>query len=74
MTYLSYVWKILSSSSDMIAITLGNMLMFFFFFRPRLKWWLYPTLVAMTYLALPYVNKLRGAVPFKDFCFFSIII
>ncbi|HCJ58818.1 MAG TPA: hypothetical protein DHV55_16790, partial [Clostridiaceae bacterium] len=42
-----------------IAITLGNMLMFFCFFRPRLKWWLYPTLVAMTYFALPMVYKLN---------------
>lgn len=58
MTYLSYVWKILSSSSGMIAITLGNMLVFFYFFPPRFKWWLYPTLVAITYFSLPMVYKL----------------
>lgn len=58
MTYLSYVWKILSSNYGMIAITLGNMLVFFCFFRPRFKWWLYPTLVTITYFALPVVYTL----------------
>lgn len=58
MTYLSYVWKILSSNYGMIAITLGNMLVLFCFFRPRFKWWLYPTLVTITYFALPMVYTL----------------
>jgi hypothetical protein len=58
MLYLSYVWEILSRNYGMIAITLGNMLVFFCFFRPRFKWWLYPTLVGITYFALPMVYKL----------------
>lgn len=57
MIYLSYVWKILSKSSGMIAVTLGNMLVFFCFLRPRFKWWIYPMLVAITYLCLPMAYK-----------------
>jgi hypothetical protein len=46
----------------MVAVTLGNMLVIFCFFRPRFKWWLYPTLVALTYLALPIIYKLNLAL------------
>jgi hypothetical protein len=58
MIYLSYVWKILSYCPSMVAITVGNMLVFFCFLRPRFKWWIYPVLVAITYLALPITYKL----------------
>lgn len=59
MIYLSYVWKILSQVPGMVAVTLGNMMVVFYFFRPRFKWWLYPTLVVITYLALPMIYKLN---------------
>lgn len=59
MTYLSYVWKILFNSHSMVGITLGNMMVFFCFFRPRFKWWLYPSMVSVTYLALPLIYKLN---------------
>lgn len=58
MIYLSYVWRILSSTYGMVAITLGNALVFFCFLRPRFKWWLYPLMIALTYLALPIIYKL----------------
>ena len=59
MIYLSYVWKIFSSSSGMNSIIIGNMLIFFYFLRPRFKWWLYPVLVSITYFALPIIYKLN---------------
>lgn len=63
MFYLSYVWQILSGSYGMVAVSLGNMLVLYCFLRPRLKWWFYPTLLALTYLALPLLYKL-GTVLF----------
>lgn len=59
MTYLSYVWRILLSIPGMVAVSIGNMLVLFCFFRPRFKWWLYPILVSLTYLALPIIYKLN---------------
>jgi two-component sensor histidine kinase len=53
MTYLLYVWKLLVRNTGTIAVTLGNMMVFFCFLRPRWKSWLYPALVAITYLSLP---------------------
>jgi hypothetical protein len=58
MLYLSYVWQIISSGYGMVAVSLGNMLVFFCFLRPRFKWWFYPALVALNYLSLPLIYKL----------------
>jgi hypothetical protein len=60
MIYLSYVWKILSNNYGMVAITLGNILVYFCFLRPRFKWWLYPLMIAITYLALPLLYELSN--------------
>lgn len=60
MTYLSYVWIIFSRSYGMTAVILGNMLVVFYCFRPRFKWWTYPMLVAATYFALPMIYKLSA--------------
>lgn len=60
MTYLSYVWKILSNNYGMVAITLGNILVLYCFLRPRFKWWLYPLMIAITYFALPLMYKLSN--------------
>lgn len=62
MLYLSYVWQILSSSYGMVAVTLGNMSIFFCFLRPRFKWWIYPILVVLTYLALPIIYRLGSSI------------
>lgn len=58
MLYLSYVWKILSNSYGMVAVTLGNMSLFFCFLRPRFKWWVYPLLIVLTYLSLPIIYRI----------------
>lgn len=58
MIYLSYVWKMLSNNYGMFAATLGNILVFFCFLRPRFKWWLYPLMIAITCLALPLIYEL----------------
>jgi hypothetical protein len=58
MLYLSYVWEIISKSYAMVAITITNMLVLYCFLRPRFQWWIYPTMVAITYLSLPLVYKL----------------
>lgn len=43
----------------MNSIVLGNMLVFFCFFRLRFKWWLYPLLIAITYFSLPMIYNLN---------------
>lgn len=53
MAYLTYVWEMLAKNTGAGAVILGNMLMFFYFLRPRWKWWLYPVLLAITILAIP---------------------
>jgi hypothetical protein len=62
MLYLSYVWQILSNSYGMVAVTLGNMSLLFCFLRPRFKWWVYPILVILTYLALPLIYRLGSGI------------
>jgi sensor histidine kinase YesM len=62
MLYLSYVWQILSSSYGMVAVTVGNMSILFCFLRPRFKWWIYPILVVLTYLALPIIYRLGTTI------------
>lgn len=59
MRYLSYVLIILFKTYGMVAITLSNMLVLFLFLRPRFKRWLYPLLIALTYLSLPLLYKLN---------------
>lgn len=58
MLYISYVWQILSRNYGMVAVTLGNMSLLFYFFKPRFKWWLYPILIILTYLALPVIYRI----------------
>lgn len=58
MLYLSYVWQILSRNYGMVAVTLGNMSLLFYFLKPRFKWWLYPILIILTYLALPVIYRM----------------
>lgn len=53
MTYLSYIWKIFSSNFALTAIIISNMLVYFYCFRPRFKWYLYPIMVSVTYFSLP---------------------
>jgi len=53
MAYLTNVWKVLLHNPSTVIIALGGMLVYFCFLRPRWKWWLYPVLVALTFLALP---------------------
>lgn len=62
MAYLTYVWNLLSDNTGMVAVTFGNMLVFFCFLRPRWKWWLYPVLVAIIFLALPIAFVLSTAL------------
>lgn len=73
MTYLGYVWRILLSSHAMVAVTLGNMMVFFCFFRSRFKWWFYPSLVGLTYLSLPIVYKL-STLWFGEFGSYSVLL
>lgn len=61
MTYLTYLWNMLSDNSGTAAVSLGNMLVVFCFLRPRWKWWLYPILLVITVLALPIVFELGSA-------------
>lgn len=58
MIFLSYVWNMLSRNYAMVAATIGNMLVFFCFLRPRFRLYFYPTMVALTYLSLPLVYKI----------------
>lgn len=58
MTYLSYIWKIFSSNFALTAIIISNMLVYFYCFRPRFKWYLYPIMVAITYFSLPMLSEL----------------
>jgi Signal transduction histidine kinase regulating citrate/malate metabolism len=44
----------------MLAATLGNILVFYCFLRPRFKWWLYPLMIAITYFALPMIYNLNN--------------
>ena len=60
MIYLSYVWRILSSSYGMVAVSLCNMLVVFCFLRPRFKWWLYPLMIVITYFSLPMIYRLSN--------------
>lgn len=62
MTYLSYVWQILSSNYGMVTVTLGNVLVLLCFLSPRFKWWFYPMLLTLTYFSLPIMYKLGTAM------------
>lgn len=57
MTYLASVWKILSNSTGLVTVTIGNVLVLYCFLRSRWKWYIYPSLVSITFLALPIVYK-----------------
>ena len=58
MLYLNDVWKIISSSYGMFAVSIGNILVLFCFLQSRFKWWFFPSLVALYYLSLPFIYKL----------------
>jgi len=53
MTYPTHVWEVLLYNPGTAIIAIGGMLLYFCFLRPRWKWWLYPLLIALTFLSLP---------------------
>lgn len=58
MSYLTYVWKIILTNPSIMAVLLGIMVVSFSFLRFRWKWWLYPTLLSLTILAIPMIHEL----------------
>ncbi len=73
MTYLAYVLEVLSHSPSTVIVAIGGMLLYACFLRPRWKWWLYPALVALTFLALPALFALFTAV-FDESNSYSILV
>lgn len=73
MTYPTYVWEVLSHNPGTVTVALGGMLLYFCFLRPRWKWWLYPVLLALTFLALPMLSILFPAV-FDESNAYSILM
>jgi len=62
MTYLTNVWEVLLHNPSTVIVALGGMLAYLCFLRPRWKWWLYPVLVALTFLTLPMMFVLLAAL------------
>ena len=73
MIYLSYVWRILSTHYGLIAVTFGKIFVLICLMRPRIKWWLYPLLITITYLSLPFLFKLT-TILFGTSTSFSILM
>ena len=58
MSYLNQVGEMISHNPGTLTVAIGGMLLYFCFFRPRWKWWLYPVMLGLTFLALPILSVL----------------
>jgi hypothetical protein len=56
MTYLSHAWEVISNNPGTTTVAIVGMLLYPCFLRPRWKWWLYPVMVVLTFIALPIVS------------------
>jgi len=62
MTYLAHVWEVIWHNPGTVTVAIGGMLLYPCFLRPRWKWWLYPMMLALSFIALPMMSVLLTAV------------
>ncbi|KNZ40328.1 hypothetical protein [Acetobacterium bakii] len=62
MTYLMQVWEIIWHSPGIVIVAVGGILVYACFLRPRWKWWCYPVMAALSFMALPLLSDLFTAV------------
>ncbi len=62
MTYLTHVWEVIWHNPGAVTVAIGGMLLYSCFLRPRFKWWLYPMMLALSFIALPMIYELLTAV------------
>lgn len=62
MTYLTHVWEMIWHNPGTVTVAIGGILLYSCFLRPRFKWWLYPMMLTLSFVALPMMAVLLTTV------------